>query len=123
MSNIEQIRIEGNNYADCGCSILNHPPGKCDRSPLPSPRNSILNEREKTHGSFDNVAGCAQDLKSTLRNRRLSSSTITETQVEALDMICTKMARIICGNPLEPDHWKDIAGYANLGEEACHDKK
>lgn len=86
-------------------------------------RNPILVEHEKTHGDFVDVAGCSQDLKSTIRNRRMSNSSIDERQVEAIDMICTKLARIICGNPHEKDHWKDIAGYANLGEEACQDKK
>lgn len=82
-------------------------------------RDPLLVEREKTHGSFTDVAGTAQDLKSTIRNRRLSSSTISEAQVEALDLICTKIARIVCGNPNERDHWLDIAGYAKLGAEAC----
>jgi hypothetical protein len=27
-----------------------------------------------------------------------------------------KMSRILCGNPNEPDHWRDIAGYATLIE-------
>jgi hypothetical protein len=39
--------------------------------------------------------------------------------MEALEMICTKIARILSGNPNDPDHWKDIAGYAELGGEAC----
>ncbi len=82
-------------------------------------RDPILVEREKTHGSFQDVAGCAQDLKAAIRNRKLSSSNIDERQIEALDLICTKIARIICGNPMEPDHWVDIAGYAKLGAEAC----
>ena len=29
-------------------------------------------------------------------------------------MISTKLARIASGNPNELDHWKDIAGYADL---------
>ena len=35
-------------------------------------------------------------------------------QVEALDMIATKIARILNGNPDHVDSWIDIAGYATL---------
>lgn len=33
---------------------------------------------------------------------------------EALAMIATKIARIVNGNSDDPDHWRDIAGYAEL---------
>jgi hypothetical protein len=33
---------------------------------------------------------------------------------ETLDMIAHKIGRIIAGNAAEPDHWRDIAGYAQL---------
>jgi hypothetical protein len=33
---------------------------------------------------------------------------------ETLSMIAHKIGRIIAGNPEEPDHWRDIAGYAQL---------
>lgn len=39
--------------------------------------------------------------------------------MEALEMICTKIARILAGNARESDHWSDIAGYAELGREVC----
>lgn len=35
-------------------------------------------------------------------------------QMEALDLIATKIARICNGDPDEPDHWTDIQGYARL---------
>lgn len=82
-------------------------------------REPILVEREATHGDFTAVAGTAQDLKSTIRGRHRDATKITESQVEALDMICTKIARIICGDSTVKDHWDDIAGYAKLGAEAC----
>lgn len=80
------------------------------------PRDPLLVEREKTHGSFSNVAQLAQNIKMTMRN---SNRRINTAQEEALDLIATKIARIICGNPNEKDHWKDISGYALLGMEAC----
>lgn len=36
----------------------------------------------------------------------------------ALDMIAHKLARILTGDPTEPDHWHDIAGYATIVEQS-----
>lgn len=75
----------------------------------------ILDERELTHGDFADTARLAQDLKAALHegitNRKLPFNTL---KTEAMDMICTKLARIVFGNSNEPDHWRDIAGYAQL---------
>jgi hypothetical protein len=38
-------------------------------------------------------------------------------QMEALEMIAHKIARILNGNPDHHDHWHDIAGYATLVAE------
>ena len=73
---------------------------------------SILEERAKTHGKFEDVARASQELKRTLQNR--AEKKLNTSQIEALENIAQKMARIICGNPNEPDHWRDIAGYATL---------
>jgi hypothetical protein len=35
-------------------------------------------------------------------------------QWEALDMICSKISRIVNGDPDYDDSWVDIAGYAQL---------
>jgi len=73
----------------------------------------ILQEREKTHGDFGTMAEASQEIKYTiyLYGKKLSAQ-----QREALDLIATKIARILTGNPDEPDHWDDIAGYARLGK-------
>ena len=34
---------------------------------------------------------------------------------EALDMIASKIARILSGDATHVDHWVDIGGYAELG--------
>jgi hypothetical protein len=36
-----------------------------------------------------------------------------------LHQICVKMARINCGDPDFPDHFADIAGYADLTAKVC----
>ena len=73
----------------------------------------LLNEREKTHGDYKLTASVAQKIKAMVRNSP-SYPDMTLAQHESLDMIAVKLARIMCGNPHEPDHWRDIAGYALL---------
>ncbi len=70
----------------------------------------ILNEREKTHGHWLLQAAFSQKLKDMVT----VSSGLSNSQREALQMICVKISRIVYGNNNEPDHWRDIAGYATL---------
>ncbi len=82
--------------------------------------NATLNEREKTHGDFAATARISQALKAVLAEEERIQETnwnFRDIQVESLGMICTKLARIMSGNPNDSDHWKDIAGYANLVSE------
>jgi hypothetical protein len=72
-----------------------------------------LNDRGKTHGDFYEQARVAQELKRLVKN---SAVGMKAHQWEALDAICMKISRILHGNPNEPDHWRDIAGYATLVE-------
>lgn len=73
--------------------------------------NNLLNEREKTHGPFHLTAWISQSVKSALN---LGVNLRAHIAQEALDMIASKMARIASGNWREIDHWRDIAGYAEL---------
>lgn len=83
-----------------------------------STREPILAEREKTHGDFRETAAFSQNLKQIVRLAPAFEKLPPE-QREALDLICTKIARLLVGNNLEKDHWLDISGYAMLGKEAC----
>lgn len=104
--------------------------------------NETLNSRANTHGDFRDNGFIMQLLKNCMRNfgrnwpqfctsttytngytfssLHASISTdngkLTPEQCEALDMIQHKIGRILSGNPNEPDHWHDIAGYATLVE-------
>ena len=77
--------------------------------------NALLAERGKTHGDYMTHATITQDLKRVMQHhandldRRLGDD-----MQETLEMIAHKIGRIIAGNPAEPDHWRDIAGYAQL---------
>lgn len=82
-------------------------------------RDPLLVEREKTHGSFEKTAAIAQAIKTVYESYGYHTKLPKSGQAEALDMIASKIARILAGNPDEKDHWDDIAGYAKLGSEAC----
>lgn len=73
----------------------------------------ILTERGERYGKFIKHADVTQCLKKVLFNRRIRDSFAPD-QVEALEMICHKMARIVNGDPDYADSWIDIAGYAKL---------
>lgn len=73
--------------------------------------DSILDQRNKTHGEFMDVAAVAVGLRQIIRDRRPD---LMPDQEEALTLICTKIARIVNGDPNEVDHWSDLAGYSML---------
>lgn len=86
-------------------------------------REQVLIEREKTHGAFTDVSTVSQMLKRTFRIELQHRTHLDVRHAEALDMIAVKLARIVCGNIHDPDHWLDLAGYAKLGMEACDRNK
>jgi DNA-binding Xre family transcriptional regulator len=69
----------------------------------------MLAERGSTYGDFAELATVAQDLKNVLTNDEMNA-----VQRECMELICTKLARIVTGNPNYADNWLDIAGYAQL---------
>lgn len=73
---------------------------------------NILKQREQTHGDYNEVARVSQALKSALRNGPIEE--VPAVIRESLELICMKMARIVCGDHNEPDHYIDIKGYAQL---------
>lgn len=77
---------------------------------------AIIAEREKTHGSFSSKARFIQVIKDVIRDPA-GYDDLHPAQREALDMIAVKIGRILYGDPNEPDHWLDIAGYASLVAE------
>ena len=82
-----------------------------------------LQDREKTHGDYRENALLAQSLKNLLRVKYTTAKETADIRNllyngdmirYTLDAIAVKLARISTGNALEPDHWKDIAGYSYL---------
>jgi hypothetical protein len=78
-------------------------------------QNEVLNQRETTHGDYADNAHTAQMLKDCIR-RGKNYDRLSAMQKESLDLIATKMGRILAGNPNEPDHWRDLGNYAHLVE-------
>jgi N-methylhydantoinase B/oxoprolinase/acetone carboxylase alpha subunit len=74
--------------------------------------DAILNQRASTYGAFKDVAQVAQEMKNAIR--MCNNSELEDDQIEALDMIASKIARIVNGDPNHTDSWVDIAGYAQL---------
>ena len=75
--------------------------------------NDTIKVREQSHGDFGSLADISQSLKLTLQIGSAFPKW-SRVQVEAVGMICVKLARIANGNPHLEDHWLDIQGYAEL---------
>jgi hypothetical protein len=76
---------------------------------------NILEERGSRYGDFSRHAAITQDLKGIIQVYLEDGENFLQAdQVEALEMICHKIGRIINGDPNYADSWVDIAGYAKL---------
>lgn len=68
--------------------------------------------RGTTHGDYRLMSQVIQEVKGAMRSGpqwgRCSAG-----QKEALELIATKIGRIVCGDPNFNDHWDDIIGYCN----------
>lgn len=77
--------------------------------------NDILNERGARYGTFAGQAEISQHLKIVVRSYLdKRSKVLADDQMEAVEMICHKLARIINGDPDYHDSWTDVAGYSQL---------
>jgi hypothetical protein len=72
-----------------------------------------LDQRRQEYGKFETLSVIAQGMKFYLRCCDKWQE-LTADQQEALDMIASKISRILNGNPNNVDSWHDIAGYATL---------
>lgn len=81
-----------------------------------------LNEREKTYGDFGELARAIQAFKSVARASP-SWPRMTAVQRECMDMDMVKTCRILYGDPMHFDSWRDKAGYAALAVEEFHPRE
>jgi hypothetical protein len=77
--------------------------------------NEMLEGRQARYGSFQGHAEISQVLKQVIHSAaKARNKELEHDQLEALDMIAHKIARVINGDPNYADNWIDIAGYATL---------
>jgi hypothetical protein len=83
--------------------------------PAPSDLAATLTQRGNRYGPFVGHAEITQRLKDVIYDQlHQRSKRLADDQLEALDMICHKIGRIVNGDPDYDDSWVDIAGYAKL---------
>lgn len=87
--------------------------------PKPEPEVSgvdkVLDTRADQYGSFMQSADTVIRIKGIIHNAVARNDVhLYPDQLQALDMIATKISRIVNGNPNHTDSWIDIAGYATL---------
>ena len=75
--------------------------------------NDILAERAATHGDYKEQAAFAQHFKRMMRAGR-NWERLDFHQAQSLEAFADKISRVLCGNANEGDHWRDVAGYAQL---------
>ena len=75
--------------------------------------DNILSVRETTHGCYVEQSTASQTLKRLCEQAR-NWDQMPCYMRESIHLIQQKIARIICGDPWEKDHWVDIMGYAAL---------
>lgn len=80
--------------------------------------DATLRERQVRYGDFTDTARIAQNLKTIMRQEP-SYYRMSPDKIEVLELIATKIGRILNGDSEHTDNWHDIAGYAALAEERC----
>ena len=90
-------------------------PPAASKKPATTDVAETLKARGDKYGTFVGHAAVTQALKRVVYDHaKLHDKEFTDDQVEALDMICHKIGRIVNGDPNYADSWVDIAGYAKL---------
>ena len=89
--------------------------GKPKPEPEVSGVGKVLDARAEQYGSFMQSSDTVVRIKSIMHNAVARNNVhLYPDQLQALDMIATKISRIVHGNPNHLDSWIDIAGYATL---------
>lgn len=74
----------------------------------------ILEERESSHGDYGKQAKLTEEIKDALL--RAGYKKLPYAVRNALDLIATKMGRMVTGDFKHADHYDDIQGYARLAK-------
>ena len=107
----EPLKVIDSEYSKDGNSVT-HTVSLNDQYAEIEKVRQTLNQRQEQYGSFEDVAMITEQMVDVMRKGYYEN--LAYNQKMALYMICSKMARIVNGNPNHKDSWHDIAGYATL---------
>ena len=79
----------------------------------PTDIDTTITQRGERYGKFKDGSVIMQDLKNIMRETP-NWEGLTPSQREALEMIQHKIGRILNGDPMYDDNWRDICGYSQL---------
>jgi hypothetical protein len=78
---------------------------------------ALTQERSKTHGNWIQRSRTDQQLKRVIRDSwNYQTGALSDSHLDAIEMILVKISRICTGDPGCDDHWADIQGYAELAK-------
>src|SRR5699024_12051327 len=76
-------------------------------------KNKNILQKESSYDGMNRQGELTKELKGVHHDHEWWHK-LTGGQQEALDMIMHKVSRIVCGDNLYIDSWRDIAGYAQV---------
>jgi hypothetical protein len=104
--------LESLGYAWNGGELWKPPIGKAPAY-VTDDVDTTITQRGERYGKFKDGAIIMQDLKNVMRDTP-NWEGLTPSQREALEMIQHKIGRILNGDPMYDDNWRDICGYSQL---------
>lgn len=75
--------------------------------------DQILEERGTRYGNYVGVSLIAQNIKTAMRHS-LNWNSLPADAKESLEMVANKLGRILNGDCLYVDSWRDAEGYIKL---------
>lgn len=118
--NQEADRVNPCKCIDCGGTEPSHS-NDCEYMKALYKSTSVqdtLNDRASRYGDIETLMTLSQNIQQAMRGSK-NWWELVPAQREALQMIASKIARILNGDPNYKDNWHDIQGYARLAEERC----
>lgn len=78
-----------------------------------APVDNLISERARTHGDFQQATVFVQSVKTFMR-KAPNWHDMPPAMQESLDMLASKIGRILHGDPEAKEHWEDLEGYSRL---------
>lgn len=85
----------------------------------PRSAQELTAERQSTHGDYDEMSAAVMAQMAVFTKSKNWEILPDGVKTYFLN-VAQKNARILTGNPLEPDHFDDVSGYAHLASKTVH---